>query len=181
VAITIDPTVGGPSANSYQSLAEGLAYASTRLGGSKFTDADIETQKAAMVTAVRNIDANVYRGQRVSADQALQFPRANIYLGGIALATDRNPQFVKFAQMEEAIALIEAAGDNVDNPLAATGLEEFRALRVGDINIDMRDPDADNPSRTLLSKLAYRYLQPYLLTQFVNRQIGARNVRIQRG
>jgi hypothetical protein len=182
VAITLDPTVGGASANSYGSFAEAQSYFATRLGAGAWTNApDDDTRKAALITATRNIDANIFRGTRLTGDQILAFPRAGLWRGGLALPTDRNPDFVKQAEFEEALALLEAAGDDINNPTGASGLEQFKSLGVGDIRMDMRDPDPDNPSRTLLSQNAYRLLMPYLLTQYVNEPTGVRNVRILRG
>lgn len=183
MTITIDATVAGASANSYILLADADAYFATRLGATKWNDAAPEIKKAALITAARRINAEIYRGTRVSSTQTLAFPRTGIYNGGVAIDPSSNPSFVIEAQCEEALALLTAAGADGDvDPHAATGLEAFKALGVGDIRLDLRDPTPDDPSRTLASAEAYRLLRPYLLTQLINATVqGPRNVRLLRG
>jgi hypothetical protein len=193
VAVTIDPTVAGASANSYVTLAEANSYFASRLGSSAWTDApDDDTRKAALVTAANRIEAELYRGARATDAQRLAWPRSGVWKTGFALPTDSLPEFVKRAQMEEALALLEAAIDaegNITNPLAASGTEELKSLGVGNVRLDFRDRDpagdnaaaADDPSRTFASPQAYRELRPYLLTGTINVPSGVRNVRLLRG
>lgn len=182
MTITLDVTVAGASANSFGTLAEANAYLAARLGSAAWFDqGDIEVQKAALVTAARRLNAEIYRGNRLTATQALPFPRSGLYLGGVVVDTATIPALVKEAQFEEALSLLVAAGaDGIVDPMAPTGLEPFKALGVGDIKLDLRDPAPDDASRTLLSIAAYRLLRGWLLTNFVNIAVGARNVRLLR-
>jgi hypothetical protein len=183
VPITLDATPGGASANSYGDLAGADAYFTERLGGDVWFSfsGSPEIQKAGLITGTRSIDAQVYRGQRGSSTQARQFPRTGIYIGGVALDPSAVPRFVVEANYEETLALMTAAGaDGSTNPLAATGLEQFKALAVGDIRLDMRDLEADTAVRNFASPQAYRLLRPYILTQFINERASVRNVRVLR-
>jgi hypothetical protein len=193
VAINIDPTVGGASANSYVTLAEANSYFASRLGTTAWDNADADTRSKALIMAANRIEAELYRGTRVSADQRLAWPRAGVWLAGLALASTAVPALVKQAQMEEALALLDQNTDeetgDIANPFAPSGTENLKSLRAGDIDLEFRDRDAsgdnpsaaDDPSQTFASPQAYRLLRPYLVTQFVNTPSGARNVRLTRG
>lgn len=182
MAIALDPTVGGASSNSLGSLDEATAYFEGRLGSAPWTAADPDTQTIALITAARSLNAQLYRGAKASAEQAMPFPRVGIYEGGQAIPSTIVPRFAKEAQFEEAFSLLVASQNNSANPLAATGLEPFSALAVGDINLTMRDPGTDDASRNLLSPQAYRLLRAYLITDLVSQPpSGTRNVRLVRG
>jgi hypothetical protein len=184
VATDTDATVAGASANSYVLLAEAAAYFATRLSGSLWTDyaATDAVRIAALVTATRRIDAELYRGTRLTSTQARQFPRIGIYQGGQPIRTDVIPDWLKEATCEEALALAIASGtDNDQNPMAQTGLEQFDALAVGDIRLDLKNTSPNDASTTLLSPQAYRLLRPYLITDVLSEPpSGARNVRLVR-
>lgn len=179
--IDLDPTVAGASATTFGTVAEANAYFALRIGAAAWTglvDADLKSQ--ALATAAQRITAEVYRGALVSADQALAFPRTGLYRGGQALSTSAIPLDVKHAQFEEAFALLVAAAGGTADPLASTGLDQFTSIGVGDIRLDLRDPNADAASRTMLSPQAYRLLRPYIITDAAP-FTGARNVRLLRG
>ena len=176
---TIDATVGGASANSYLELVDARAYYSERLGvPDVVTSASDEVLTLALITAFRRINAEVYRGTRSTIDQAGQFPRTGIYIGG--QVTD-GMAIAREAQAEEALALLVAAGADADqNPFAATGLEPFSDIGVGDIRLSMRERDVNDASVTL-SPQAYRLLRPYIITTALSGPpAGARAVRLWR-
>lgn len=192
MAIVLDPTPGGASANSYGSLAEALAYFATRLGSTAYLEADSdEIRKQALITGTREIDQEIYRGQKATSTQALQWGRIGTYASGVAIPSDIIPAFVKFASFEQGLFRLQQAGsDGAIDPLGASGTEELKALGVGPIRLDFRDRDpnsanflpraADDPSRAL-SPQAYRFLRAYIITDTLHGQPGARNFSIVRG
>lgn len=182
MAITIDATVNGANANSYGLLAEALAYFAERLGGAIFIDADLEVQKAGLITGTRRIDQELYRGARATSTQALQWGRNGTYSAGHAIPSDIIPAFVKFASFEQGLAFIKAAGvDGAKDPMAATGTEGLKSLDVGNVALVFRDAERaqDDPSRTL-APAAYRLLRAYLLTETLGSAPGLRTFPILR-
>lgn len=182
MAITIDATVNGAASNSYAELEEALAYFEGRLGGATFIEADLEVQKAALLTATQRIDQEIYRGARATSEQALQWGRTGTYAAGHAIPSDIIAAFVKFAEFEEALALIKKAGaEGAKDPLAATGTEGLKSLEAGSVALVFRegDRDQDDASRTL-SPSAYRLLRAYILTESIHARPGIRNFPIVR-
>lgn len=184
MAAAIDATVGGASANSFALLAEALAYFDERLGGNIFTDflSTADAQIRALITATRNVNAQLYRGTRASSTQALELPRLGMYQGGLPIASTIIPLWAKQAEYEEALAVAVASGlDNDKDALARTGLEAFTSLGVGDIKLDIREQDPNAAHLNLLSPLAYRLIRPYIVTDVLSEPPGgARNFRITR-
>lgn len=190
MAITIDPTPGGASANSYGTLAEALAYFDGRLGGGAFRAASSDDiRKQALITGARDIDSEIYRGVRTNSGQAMQFPRSGIYAGGIPIDPNIIPAFVKSAQFEQSLwRLAQAGADEDKDPLAPSGTEELKSLSAGSVRLDFRDRDrtsdngraADDPSRNL-APAAYRLLRAYILTESISGGgDGVRNFAIYR-
>ena len=192
MAITIDPTPSGASANSYGTLAEALTYFDARLGGGAFRGADSDDiRKQALIVGARDIDAEIYRGNRSTSDQAMQWPRTGVWAGGVPIPSTVVPAFVKWAQFEQALWRLEQSGsDGGKNPLGFTGTEELKSLTAGPVRLDFRDRDrdsvvgksqgADDPSRNLAPQ-AYRWLRAYILTETLSSGgDGVRNFAIYR-
>jgi len=114
MAVTIDTTVGGASANSFSSLAEAQAYLDGKLPSPTAWDAAVaDTQNRALVSATRWLCRLPWIGQRVDATQALEWPREYALdpddPDGNDFDTDELPQAVKDATAELA-SLMVAAG-----------------------------------------------------------------------
>lgn len=118
MAVTIDETVGGASANSYVTLAEADTFMESRLNASTWeTDATTDNQNRALVEATRQITLLIWDGRRVDDTQALSWPRQ--------LARDPDdpnydyfsstvvPQRVKDATMELAFQYIKAGTTDI--------------------------------------------------------------------
>lgn len=75
MAITIDATVGGASANSFVTLAEMTTYMEGRLNSDSFDDATTDNQNRALAEATRELSAAVWEGYRTDSTQALSWPR----------------------------------------------------------------------------------------------------------
>ena len=75
MAITIDPTVGGASANSFVALADWSTYMEGRLNSDAFDDASTDSRNRALAEATRELSALTWTGYRVTDTQALAWPR----------------------------------------------------------------------------------------------------------
>lgn len=150
MSVAIVTTVGGSTANSYVTVAEATAYFAGRLDAGDWTDAGTtspETQSNALVMAARRLDQERFKGVRVDASQALQWPRYGVEKPDLAYSvlagplleealwytTTEIPQRIKDAQMELALALLKST-DLLDD----TGLDAFKNIKVGPIDITPR-------------------------------------------
>lgn len=120
--MSIDATVGGPSANSYISVSDANDYFDARVGTpTTWTNATTAAKEAALKHATRAIDTFTFAGIKYYQDtQALAFPRtaasndkdAN---GGIwdlnSSGTVINPLKVQYACCECALWLMVTGGE----------------------------------------------------------------------
>ena len=128
--MALDATVGGESSNSYVTNAEaGLFYADRPQSAD--WDALGSAQDGWLILATDRLEQEKYQGERTDDDQALSFPRVDVVVDGIEVDNDVIPPEIKRAQMKYALIL---SGE--DNPLANTGLEGFRRLKVDVIDME---------------------------------------------
>lgn len=73
--VTLDPTPGGASANTFVSLAEATAYLGNRLNSGAWTAASPDDQSRALIEATRKISTMIWQGSRATDTQALSWPR----------------------------------------------------------------------------------------------------------
>lgn len=127
MAVSIDATVGGASANSFVTLAEMTTYMEGRLNSSSFDGASTDDQNRALVEATRWLSALSWDGYRVTSTQALSWPRqwawdpdnpAQAYFD-----TDEVPQRVKDATMELANQFLKAGTTDIAALDAAAGIK----------------------------------------------------------
>lgn len=137
MALTIDATVGGASANSYLTIADADAIMEARYHTSTIwstlTDA-IKTQL--LVSATFILDGLKWEGYKASETQALRWPRTYAYdCDRYAIASDEIPQSLKIAVCEMAIQYYKS------DKFTDSGTEGFSAIAVGPIklNIDKYD------------------------------------------
>lgn len=141
--MALDATVGGANANAYLDRTTADAYFANRLYASDWNNATTGTKEQALMTATARIDQETFIGYRVSTTQALRWPRFSVpipgeefYYGGVGgyYATDSIPKPVKDATCEMALYLL------ANDFLKPTGLENFKALTVGPIAMEMLQP-----------------------------------------
>ncbi len=114
MALVLDATPGGASANSYCTAAEADAYHEARLHNEDWqTNADgtpvtTAQKEAALVWATRLLDELVeWDGLRVDTTQALEWPRLGVYKpNGEGWPTTEIPQWLKNATAELARHLL---------------------------------------------------------------------------
>lgn len=126
MAVTIDATVGGASANSFVLLTEMTTYMEGRLNSSSFDDASTDNQNRALVEATRWLSALSWRGDRVTDTQALAWPRQWAYdpdnPAQTYYDTDEVPQRVKDATMELAFQFLKAGTTDIAGLDAQAGI-----------------------------------------------------------
>jgi hypothetical protein len=149
MAITIDATVGGANANSYQTLADAQAIVDGMVQDADVTAwaaATTDAKNRALYTATQRLDRERFIGARSTDTQALQWPRTGVrkpdtYINTYAVGfpfrittdyyTDTEiPDQIKKAQVMLAVYL----NNNVDG-LGLTGLEDFKNVKVGSLDV----------------------------------------------
>ncbi len=134
----IDATVGGASANSYATTAEGDTYFAARLYSTDWTGASTTQKEQAMIMAARRIDEEDFVGYRPpGSTQALKWPRSWALIPDTPYTyyeTDEIPQIIKNAQFEYALLFI---GSDIT---AQSDLANYKRIKVDDIELEMNQP-----------------------------------------
>ena len=149
MAITIDATIGGASANSYQTLADAQSIVDGMVQDADVTAwaaATTDAKNRALYTATQRLDRERFIGARSTDTQLLQWPRTGVrkpdtYINTYAVGfpfrittdyyTDTEiPDQIKKAQVMLAVYL----NNNVDG-LGLTGLEDFKNVKVGSLDV----------------------------------------------
>lgn len=135
--VTLDSTVGGPTSNSYGSLAEAEAYFASRLYADAWTSVlSDDVKRQALITATHRLEELPWRGTPTAIAQRLAWPMiGEIDLRGDLVRSNEIPEAVKIAQFETALDLLAVGKD----PGATDPLANFAALKVGPIAIQLRD------------------------------------------
>ena len=129
MAIAIDATAGGASANSYATLVEANTYMTARLNASTWeTDASDDTKNRALVEAARELDPMAWDGSRTDGTQALSWPRSWAFDPDSPVqdyyTTTVVPQRVKDAQCELAFQFVKAGTTDVAAQDSSEGVIE---------------------------------------------------------
>lgn len=154
MALVIDATIAGASANSYGTVAEATTYFEGHLDGATWTGATEPNRAIALVHAARQIDALRFRGEKNATTQAMMFPlgtQAN--LGECAVVT-AIPVAVKRAQFEQSVYLLKY-GLTKRDVMRAEGVRSFSAGGV--VNETLM-----NRHRSSICTAALEFLNPYL-------------------
>lgn len=129
----LDASIAGATANAYADVAAGDAYFDERLNAAAWTgEADVNQKARALIQATRRLEAETFRGAKVSSNQALKWPRTGAYDDdGNEYAHDEIPTAVVHGMFELALTYLAASED----PLANTGLEGFKNVKVGSLDV----------------------------------------------
>ena len=147
MAISIDATVGGASANSYITLSDANAIIEGLVADddvAAWDGSNTDNKNRALFTAAIRVDRERFLGARVTDTQALQWPRTgvrkpdtyiNTYATGFPfrITTDyftdtEVPEQVKKAQVILAVYL-----NNNRNGLGLSGLEDYKNVKIGNL------------------------------------------------
>jgi len=175
MAVSIDATVGGASANSFVTLAEMTTYMEARLNSDAFDDATTDEQNRSLVESTRWLSSLNWDGYRTDSTQALSWPRqwavdpdnpTQWYYDN-----DVIPQRVKDATMELAFQFLVSGTTDAAALSSDSGIKRKK--------IDVLEWEYDTALRpTGLPRFpsVTRYIQPLL-----NGGLSGVNFRILRG
>ena len=149
MAVTIDATAGGASANSYLTLADAQAIVDGMVEDADVTawaSATDDQKNRALYTATQRLDRERFIGARATNTQALQWPRTgvrrpdtyvNTYASGFPFRISEDyfseteiPDQVKRAQVVLAVYL-----NNNKDGIGLSGLEDFKSVQLGSLNV----------------------------------------------
>jgi len=161
MAISIDATVGGASANSYLTLAaadsliEGLVQNDDVVAWASATE---DQKNRALYSATQRIDRERFLGARATDTQSLQWPRTGVrkpdtYINTYAVGfpfrittdyfTDTEiPDQIKKAQAELAVYL-----NNNKDGLGLSGLEDYKNVKIGNLDVTPNNYGATGADR----------------------------------
>jgi hypothetical protein len=107
MAVTVVATpVGDPTCNSYITVAEGDAFLEGELGTLAWATATTDRKNRALIAATKYLDQLLWIGSKVSATQALLWPRINAACGEKSYTTTVIPPEVKYGTFLLAEALL---------------------------------------------------------------------------
>lgn len=131
MAITLDTTVGGASANAYCSQAEANAYHLTHPYVSVWVESGSDQKDRAIATATQLLDQHIaWNGYAVNDIQSLQWPRSGcLSRSGYLIQNTIVPPDVKRATAELARQLL-AADRTADNDIESQGITSLSAGSV---------------------------------------------------
>ena len=149
MAVSIDATAGGASANSYITLTEANTFVEAMISStdvSKWTTGTDDTRNRALAAAAQRLDRERFLGARATDTQSMQWPRTgvrkpdtyvNTYATGFPFRISEDyftdteiPDQIKRAQIELAVYL----HNNTDG-ISLGGLEDFKSVQVGSISV----------------------------------------------
>ena len=170
MAVSIDATAGGASANSYLTLADAQAIVDGLVEDADVTawaSATTDQKNRALYTATQRLDRERFLGARATDTQALQWPRTgvrkpdtyvNTYATGFPFRisddyfTDEEiPDQVKRAQVVLAVYL-----NNNKDGIGLSGLEDYKRVKLGNIEVEPDKTGAVGADR--VPPLLERYL-----------------------
>lgn len=123
-------------ANSFVEVADVRSFAAARgYAGLSLDDAVVEAQLV-QATDYLNSFEDRYRGDRVSADQELSWPRANATVNGFDIEEDHIPALLKKAQMQLTIEIAKGFVPNI----SVAGGKFVKRQKVDVIEIEYATP-----------------------------------------
>lgn len=105
------------------------------------------TVEQTLILAMDYIETRKYFGLRVSSDQSLSWPRADVWIDNYPIPNNVIPDVLKKAQIEVAIAI--DSGNNPNSNLDRTTKRE----KVGDVEVEYSDSARDSVKLTAVDDL----------------------------
>lgn len=127
--MALDTTPGGPSADSYATLAYASGYHSNHLYSSAWFSASEDDQESGLIMATRLLDAmpRAWTGLASAGTQALGWPRKGMQTrNGYGIPIGKVPNPLKNAECELARQLIEGNLTETDS-VVAKGITSLKA------------------------------------------------------
>jgi hypothetical protein len=172
MAITIDATVGGASANSYLTLAAAQDLIDGMVENDDVTawaSATTDQKNRALYSATQRLDRERFLGARATDTQALQWPRTGVrkpdtYINTYAIGfpfkittdyfTDTEiPDQIKQAQVVLAVYL-----NNNKDGMGLSGLEDYKSVTIGSLSVTSAGASAMATGADRVPPIFERYL-----------------------
>jgi len=172
MAITIDATVGGASANSYLTLADAQDLIDGMVENDDVTawaSATTDQKNRALYSATQRLDRERFLGARATDTQALQWPRTGVrkpdtYINTYAIGfpfkittdyyTDTEiPDQIKQAQVVLAVYL-----NNNKDGMGLSGLEDYKSVTIGSLSVTSAGASAMATGADRVPPIFERYL-----------------------
>jgi hypothetical protein len=148
MAISIDATVGGASANSYLTLSDANAIIDGLVQDddvAAWGSATADQKNRALYTATQRIDRERFLGARATDTQSLQWPRTgvrkpdtyiNTYSVGFPfrITTDYFTDTEIPDQVKKAQAVLAVYLNNNKDGLGLSGLEDYKNVKIGNLD-----------------------------------------------
>ena len=103
MAVTLDATLGGPTSNSYITMADAMAIAENIPGGGDWAVLDEEARNLSLIVATRWLETLSYGGDRCNATQRLKWPRIGATCDSIVSDCAGIPYRIQEAEVTLAI------------------------------------------------------------------------------
>jgi len=165
MAPSLNATIGGASANSYQDVASATSYFENTLFSGEWGALTSDVKAQALITATQWLETLSYVGTRVTTTQRLEWPREATNSKGVESATNVIPPEVRVAQAELALAL-------ATSPTALTGAlgstntnGATKRQKLDTLEVEYYAPFAPDTG-ALLQR--FRWLRPLVATWLLN-------------
>ena len=172
MAISIDATVGGASANSYLTLSDandiidGLVEDDDVTAWASATD---DQKNRALYTAAQRIDRERFLGARATDTQSLQWPRTgvrkpdtyiNTYAVGFPfrITTDYFTDTEIPDQIKKAQAILAVYLNNNKDGLGLSGLEDYKSVSIGSLSVTTAGASSTASGADRVPPIFERYL-----------------------
>ncbi len=172
MAITIDATVGGASANSYLTLSAAQDLIDGMVENDDVTawaSATTDQKNRALYSATQRLDRERFLGARATDTQALQWPRTGVrkpdtYINTYAVGfpfrittdyfTDTEiPDQIKQAQVVLAVYL-----HNNKDGMGLSGLEDYKSVSIGSLSVTTAGASSTATGADRVPPIFERYL-----------------------
>ena len=172
MAITIDATVGGASANSYLTLSAAQDLIDGMVENDDVTawaSATTDQKNRALYSATQRLDRERFLGARATDTQALQWPRTGVrkpdtYINTYAVGfpfrittdyfTDTEiPDQIKQAQVVLAVYL-----NNNKDGMGLSGLEDYKSVSIGRLSVTTAGASSTATGADRVPPIFERYL-----------------------
>jgi len=148
MAVTIDATVGGASANSYITLTDANTFVEKLIlddDVSAWDGSSNDNKNRALTTAAIRVDRERFIGAQATDTQILQWPRVGVkvpdkhistYMIGFPyrVTTDYYTATEIPLQVKEAQVILAVYLNNNRDGLGLSGLEDFKNVKIGNID-----------------------------------------------
>ena len=156
--MALDTTVGGSSADSYATIAEGTAILWN--APADWTGASTATQEGALKEAAILIDKGLYRSAKNASEQALRFPSTYMVDG---TGTKIIPQEIKRAQVFLALELIRDAEFLYGSGGGSEVVESVNIAGSGSVKFANSGTTDSDTWEDIMPAHVLRELRPHLL------------------